>query len=216
MVALLFCRCVWHARHLRTIHLMTRAEQPNVIRFSNDMTLRWPCRRGDFLLWMGYSNVFSKPDSVQIFDLWEMQDGYHVTISNRPEDFPVWFELHPSEVCNALVYKMMAKLERGYQPGDPMDGPNIWRLKVGDRVAWIGADRPEQTSANGILAILDCCACALAIGEGRFGRAEEFVGFGAPSTDEMNPADAERGHAAVEFVKRLGIPRTWGPEWRIG
>jgi hypothetical protein len=95
-----------------------------------------------------------------------MRDGYHVTITNRLEDLPLWFRLHPTEICDSFVYKMMAKVEKGDYPNEPMDGPNLWRLKSGDRLAWVGEDRPERRSGNGILVILDCHDCALAVGEG--------------------------------------------------
>ena len=146
-----------------------------------------------------------------------MRDGYHVTITNRPEDFPPWFELHPLEVCDVLALKMQAKIEKGYKPRDePLDGPNLWRLKTGDRVAWVGAERPDRHSVNGILAILDCRASALAVGEAHWDSLKEFAGFGAPSTPEMKPDDVARCQAAVKAVKQLGLPRSWGPDWRIG
>jgi hypothetical protein len=194
---------------------MPAANQPEIIRFTRDMTLRWPCRQGDFILWMGYSDIFSG-ESVQIHDLWEMRDGYHVTITNCPEDFPVWFELHPTEVCDILALKMEGRIKEGHYPPEPLDGPNLWRLKSGDRVAWVGAERPERPSVDGILAIVDCWECVLAVGDGDFGSLEEFVGFGAPTTPVMKPADAARGQAAVKVVKQLGLPRTWGPEWLLG
>jgi hypothetical protein len=195
---------------------MSIANQPEIIRFAQDMTLRWPCRRGDFILWMGYADIFAGPESIKIHDLWEMRDGYHVTITNRPEDFPAWFELHPAEVCNNLALKMAARIEEGHYPEEPLDGPNLWRLKSGDRVAWVGAERPDRPSVDGILAILDCRECALAVGEGDRGGLEEFVDFGAPTTPDMKPEDAARCRAAVEVVKQLGLPRSWGPEWRLG
>ena len=138
---------------------------PEMISFRRDMTLRWPCRRGDFLLWFGYRDILSGPEAIQCYDLWEMRDGYHLTITNRLEDLPPWFKLHPTEVCDSFVYKMMAKVEKGDYPSEPIDGPNLWRLKSGDRVAWVGAERPDRHSVNGILAILDCRESALAVGE---------------------------------------------------
>ena len=111
---------------------------------------------------------------------------------------------------------MMAKMEKGYKPGERIDGPNLWHLKSGDRVAWVGAERPERPSVNGILSILAFDECALAVGEGNWGSIEEFVGFGAPTTPGLKPEDAARCHAAVKVVKQLGVPRTWGPEWRLG
>jgi hypothetical protein len=194
---------------------MPAANQPEIICFSRDMTLRWPCRRGDFILWMRYNDIFSGEKSITIQDLWEMRDGYHVTISNRPQDFPAWFELHPTEVCNVLALQMMARMEKGCKPGERIDGPNLWRLNSGDRVAWVGAERPERTSVNGILAILECDKCALAVVEGNWNSIDDFVGFGAPMTP-ANPEDVARCHAAVNLVKQLGLPRTWGSDWRLG
>jgi hypothetical protein len=55
---------------------MPAPNQPETIRFTRDMTLLWPCRRGDFILWMGYPDILSGPQSIQIRDLWEMRDGY--------------------------------------------------------------------------------------------------------------------------------------------
>src|SRR6185437_10472419 len=98
-------------------------------------------------------------------------------------------------------------------PDAPMQGPNLWRLKSGDRVAWVGADRPDRRSVNGILAILDCRDAALLVGEGEQGGLEEFAGFGKPSTPEMKPDDVARCQTAVNVVRTLGLPRTWGPDW---
>jgi len=95
--------------------------------FRGDMTTRWPCRGGDFILWFGYRDIFSGPEAVQCYDLWEMRDGYYVTITNCLEDLPPWFRLHPTEVCGRLVYKMMAKVEKGDYPSEPLNGPNLWR-----------------------------------------------------------------------------------------
>jgi len=195
---------------------LANTSTPEIISVRRDMTLRLSCRAGDFLLWLGYRDVFSGPDAIQCFDLWEMLDGYHLIVTNRLEDLPPWFRLHPTEVCDSFVYKMMGKVEKGDYPGEPMDGPNLWRLKSGDRVAWVGAERPDRRSVNGILAILDCREPALAVGAADWDTVQEFAGFGAPTSEEMKPDDVARCHAAVEAVKKLGLPREWAPEWRLG
>jgi hypothetical protein len=184
--------------------------------FKRDMTLRWPCRRGDFLMWLGYRDILSGPEALQCFDFWEMQAGHHITITNRLEDLPPWFELHPTEVCGSLADKMMAKLREGYKPAEPMDGPNIWRLKPGDRLAWVGVDRPERASVGGVLAIVDCRECALAIGEGQWNLLGDLAVFGAPTTESMKPDDVVRCQAAVQMVKRIGVPRTSARDWLLG
>src|SRR5439155_22995963 len=62
-------------------------------------------------------------------------------------DVPAWFELHPLEAAGALVYLIMEKLNSGYQPGEPCDGPNLWRIFSGDRMGWIG---PSRTGLKGV------------------------------------------------------------------
>ena len=188
---------------------------PEIVSFRRDMTLRWPCRRGDFLMWFGYQKIFSGPEAIQCYDLWEMRDGCHVTITNRLEDLPPWFRLHPTEICDSFVYKLREKVERGDYPNEPLDGPNLWRLKSGDRLAWVGADRGERQAVNGILAIVDCRDCALLVGEaGRGGLEDSLVSARQRRRNET------RGRiicqAAVKAVKGLGVPRTWGPEWMLG
>ena len=76
-----------------------------------------------------------------------------------------WFRLHPTEICDSFVYKMMAQVGKGDYPSEPIEGPNLWRLKPGDRVAWVGAERPDRHCVTGILAILGCRESALAVGE---------------------------------------------------
>jgi hypothetical protein len=97
-----------------------------------------------------------------------------------------------------------------------MDGPNLWRLKSGDRVVWVGDERPDRRPVNGILAILDCRESALVVGAGDCDGLEEFASFGAPTTSEMKPDDVVRCKAAVTAAKKLRIPREWAPEWGLG
>jgi hypothetical protein len=116
-----------------------------------------------------------------------MRDGHHVTITNRLEDLPAGFRLHPTEVCDSFVYKMVGKFEKGDYPSEPMDGPNLWRLKSGDRVAWVGDERPDRRPVNGVLAVFNYRESTLAVGVADWDSVEEFAGFGAPTTREMKP-----------------------------
>jgi hypothetical protein len=192
------------------------SQDPEVVTFKRDMTLRWPCRAGDFLLWFRHSNIFAEPAAIHCHDLWEMRDGYHVTITNRLEDLPPWFRLHPTEVCGGFVYKLLPKVEKGDYPSAPMEGPNLWRLKSGDRLAWLDAERPDRRSFYGILAILDCQDSALAVAEAYWDSVQSFAGFGAPTTPEMKPEEVARCQTALAAIQKLGLPREWAPEWRLG
>jgi hypothetical protein len=187
-----------------------------VLAVERDTTFRWLCRQGDLLLWMRWTDILAAPDAgLSIVDLWELRDGDSVTITNRLEDLPTWFELHPTETQGTFAYKMLRDLKDGHQPGDVMDGPNLWRLLAGDRVVWMGESRPGQHAVDHILAILDLRQCALAIGESPRGTLLEAIAFGALKTDR-GTADVVLGRTAVAAVRRLGVPRAQATQWALG
>jgi hypothetical protein len=92
-------------------------------------------------------------------------DEAPVTITNRWQDFPPWFDLHPLEVSGQFIPWMKQRMEACDYPEEPIDGPNIWRVKGGDRVVWVGLPRSEQTSVDGVLGIVDCPAAVVVLGE---------------------------------------------------
>ena len=53
----------------RTVMTSTPNMKREIISFRSDMTLRWPCRRGDFPMWFGYQEIFSGPEGIQCHDL---------------------------------------------------------------------------------------------------------------------------------------------------
>ncbi len=63
-----------------------------MVSFGSDMTLRWTCRAGDYVLWARLQNIFSVSGNeyYKIADLWELCDGNFVTITNRHSDLPDW------------------------------------------------------------------------------------------------------------------------------
>ena len=60
---------------------------------------------------------------------------------------------------------MKERMEACDYPEEPIDGPNIWRVKGGDRVVWVGLSRSEQTSVDGVLGIVDCRAAVAVLGD---------------------------------------------------
>ena len=124
--------------------------------------------------------------------------------------------MHPTKVCDALVFEMPKKLESGYQPGEIMDGPIIWRLKAGDRLVWVGESRPGRKAVDRALAILECRRCALAVGESNRSGSEEWLAFGSLLHPELTPCELARTRAAVEEVRKLGMPRTIVLQWALG
>jgi hypothetical protein len=194
----------------------------NLCSFKADMTLRWPCRRGDFFIWFGWKGLFSMFEddpskAVLIRDMWEMRDGDHVTITNRYEDIPEWFALHPLEVCNRLMRPMKKLLDNGYDPPDPLEGANIWRIKAGDRLAWVGKPRPGLPQQGPILSLIDFRETALVIGENAGGiTMDNFYTFGGLTKDQQNPEEITMVREAIKSVLQLGMPRTFTPEWKLG
>ena len=173
------------------------------------MTLRWSCRCGDFIFWFSWKNLFADPEhGLAINDVWEMRDGDFVSITNRIEDIPEWFHLHPTEVCNSLANRMLEKLQKGYKPEDPLDGPNIWRPKSGDRMAWVGKPRSGIPAKGPVLSIIDFMDCALVLGENNQNPSfEEFIAFGSLSKSQPTPEEVAMSQEAVRLVNRVGHPR---------
>jgi hypothetical protein len=120
--------------------------------FTSDMTLRWPCRAGDYILWARFQDIGAGAGiEYTIADVWELADGNFVTLTNRAPDLPTWFELHPLEASGRNVAWMKRKLAGGYRPDGAVEGPNLWRVFAGDRLAWVGARRAGVVWADGVL-----------------------------------------------------------------
>ena len=196
--------------------IMSEDARPPVEYFGYDTTLRLSCRRGDIVFWFRWEIVFvPHTETLTIPDVWVMRPGDFVTITNRLEDLPPWFELHPTEASGAARSVVMAKLQDGWQPEDPQDGPNLWRVRTGDRIAWV---RPESSSGSQgsiLQKILEFSYDALAVGDSN--RADfsplDFMDIGlASKSSSANKA----GHFVVETVRKLGRPRSFSTEWSFG
>lgn len=149
-----------------------------------------------------------------------MREGDAVSITNRIGDLPSWFELHPTEVSGfAACLMMQEKLENGYKPKDPVDGPNLWRVMVGDRVIWVrrtgvGTENFEQT----LVLFRDN---ALVFGE-RLVHTEDVAwlrSFGALLEESPRDEITTRVGAGLTAVRKIGLPREIpevGSGWHIG
>jgi hypothetical protein len=176
-------------------------------------TVRWSCRAGEYVLWVGTDSILTsnQKSAWTIRDFWQMRDGDLVTITAKWADLPEWFELHPSEVAGKAAIEMKMRLDEGYRPDEPMDGPNIWRAKAGDRLVWVTASAPSQP----IVELLDLRTCVLAVGESSAVSLEQFI-FGAPESDEAPPAHVAAARAGFDAAVGLGAPRVFAPEWTFG
>jgi hypothetical protein len=148
-------------------------------------------------------------DEPQILDLWWMPDGAFVTITNRRQDFPAWFDLHPTEVTNSLMEWRRSRIEQRDYPEEPIEGPNIWRVQGGDRIVWVGQPRAGQVLVDGVLGILDCRAAVAVLGDHADGPLA-FMEF------KQSPSALALGAAALRAERSLGQPYVIGTEWMLG
>jgi hypothetical protein len=193
---------------------MSSTTLPPVRRFGDDLTIRWSCRAGEIVFWVGTDSFLTsdQESAWRIRDSWHMRDGDFVTITNRWSDLPTWFELYPSEASGSIVYKMMDKLRAGHQPKEPMHAPNIWRVKAGDRLVWVSLERPSEPLRE----ILFFDACALAGGENRTLEFDWPMHFGEPDEKDLSPAAAAAMRAGFKAAVGLGVPRVFAEEWSLG
>lgn len=189
-----------------------------MVGFGSDMTFRWACRAGDYLLWARFKGLFSAPGKAyEVADIWELRDGNFVTITNRLPDLPNWFDLHPLEVSGSLVRWMMKRVKEGYAPQEQTDTPNLWRIFSGDRIVWVGPSRGGVHSENGVLELLDFKENALVYGE-PFDFSGEFPTFGGFDRGDPSPVGSKLCRAGWDALNRLRLPSAAAADsqWRIG
>jgi len=184
------------------------------------MTLRLEVAPNDHILWVRWSNPFSSAKEVTICDLWEMREGDAVSITNRIEDLPPWFELHPLEVSGYRACLMMEKkLAAGYKPMERTEGPNLWRTMTGDRLVWVR--ETESLDEYPVQALVEFKANALVFGE-RLIHTNDLVWFQTFGATLERPPGADslrRMNLGLDEVRALGSPREIadiGSGWRIG
>jgi len=170
------------------------------------------------MLWGKFQGIFSaRGHEFKLVDIWELRDGNFVTITNRLADLPYGFDLHPLEVSGPLTGWMMRRLDEGYKPEAPMEGPNLWRMLAGDRLVWVGPPRGGVVCENGILGLVTFGENALVYGE-PFDFSGDFPWFGGFERDQIPPDAAALCRRGWDAAVELGLPREASADgkWSIG
>jgi hypothetical protein len=192
----------------------------NVTAFEGKETLRWDVFPGDFIVWVRWKNVFSSNTDVIILDFWEMREGDVVSVTSRIEDLPPWFELYPTEVSGyAACLMMQKKLDSGYKPKEPVDGPNLWRIMTGDRVMWISGAGVQNEKPTLTLVVFRNNALLFGDRLVHSGDIAWFLSFGAPLEESLGEEVIARVRAGLNEVRKIGLPREIadiGSGWSIG
>lgn len=109
---------------------------------------------------------------------------------------------------------MMRRLDAGYEPDTPMDGPNLWRVRAGDRVVWVGDPRGGVDGDGPVLDLVTFNVDALVYGE----PLDVFRGFGW-FEDKGKARESERLiEEGWKAIHSLGTPRTVAADsqWALG
>ena len=178
-------------------------------RTTEDFTARWRSQQGDYLLWFRRDPLKQPDHDAQILDLWWITEGASVTITNRWQDFPSWFDLSPMEVGWNLREWWRTRFQARDYPERPIDWPNVWRARGGDRIVWVGLPRSGQVVVDGILGILDCNSAVAVLGDHPDGP----IGFMEFKSTESS---IRLGAAAARAERSLGIPSVVHRVWRLG
>lgn len=180
---------------------------------NNDATFRLAVRSGDYLLWVATESPFGadSESAWTIRDFWQLRDGDSVLMTNRWVDLPGWFDLHPLEVAGRAVSEMTKRLAEGYNSSEPLEGPNVWRVKAGDRLVWITVSGPSGS----VREIFDFSSCALVLGENSRGM-ELGMLFGVPDDGDPPFNVTSMMRKGFEAAVCLGTPRSVSTEWLFG
>lgn len=190
--------------------------ESSITAFDSDCTSRWSTRQGDLVLWIRPPDPFgSERAGAQILDLWETIDGDSVLITNRLEDLPSWFQLHFSEACGSIAFRLVDEANAGQLPEQPIETANLWRVLAGDYIAWIGSSRPLATANQGVLALMRCDANAAVFGEARELTPMDFLGFRAPAADQLTADQKAACRAVLRQVALEGVSSI-ATDWCLG
>ena len=109
----------------------------------------------------------------------------------------------------------MRRLDAGYEPDNYIDGPNLWRVRAGDRVVWVGDPRGGVDGNGHVLGLLTFDVDALVYGEPLL---DIFRGFGW--FEEKDESQESKGliREGWKAIRSLGIPRTIAADsqWALG
>lgn len=181
---------------------------PSTVHFGIEHTERLPGCGGDLLM-----HVRSLPlqGELQLTDIWKLNGNTQILLTNRHQDLPYWFQMHPLETGGEALEWMRTLLEAGYEPPeDPMEGPGIWRLCSGDKLVWL-----HHTPNADQMTIYEMGACALLV----IASAGDSEGLALLLEDIDSPEDAtdlKRVQDCRGRISLLPASRTFSDTWLFG
>jgi len=167
----------------------------------SNTTIKLTCQEHDILIRCSPKGLLeNQSPPYKLVDFWEMRLGDRITITNKIEDFPSWFHIHPLEVRGEYMNWMEQRLNNGYKPVEPIVAPNLWRIFFGNVLAHIAA-----TDLHENVTIYRFDSNALVVGEpGPYKiNLKRFV-FGCPDDKLEKETFNKRVHEALNSIYKLG------------
>lgn len=181
---------------------------PRTVYFGIEHTERLPGRGGDLLI---HVRALPLKGKLTLSDVWKLSDNTQILLTNRHQDLPDWFKMHPLETGGTALGWMKQLLEAGYEPPeDPMEGPGIWRLCSGDKLVWLHHTRNADQ-----MTIYEIGACGLLV-RASTGDSEDlpFLSDGIDQPDDAT--DLKRVQDCWGQISLLPASRTFSDTWLFG
>lgn len=182
---------------------------PRIVRFDRNQTVRWQPQNGELVIWFRSRDI-RRLSEWEIVDLWALEHDDTLTITNSRNELPSWIMRHPSAIYGQANSELT---DQSIESAEVLDGPNIWKILLGDRLARISVSHQGQQSVHDVLCLVDFTKSALAIGES--GCQNRVMNFGA-LTNPDNPEAVAGGRYAADLIDQMGPPRVVAEHWSIG
>lgn len=179
-----------------------------------DSTIRLVCQTDDYILCIKFSPILRRNNGFDLVHAWRMQDGDTVTITNRFNDLPPWFDLLPSEVEPDSISWLRERQAKGYRTGHRIEKPNVWRMLAGEKIIRIGTGGGSPTGKSKTT-VVDLKHNALVIGEST-GKSPDEVNFCEFDRSELDILTLERVQTGFQAAIDLGFPWNVPQKWSFG
>jgi hypothetical protein len=122
--------------------------------FEADTTKYLACREGDVFAWVYFNGgPFVNNATYDVRDLWAMESGDYITITNRIEDLPEWLVIHPTKLAGRNIQKVRDMQD--YPRDSTIESSSlemVWEVDVYNYIIWAG-DRSNKVDDSYILGI---------------------------------------------------------------
>lgn len=103
------------------------------------MTLRWEDLEHTLVLWFSQKSPIRNwsRENLAINDFWIMAQYESIFATCDRKEVPSWFKLHGTDLTHFSLAAALRSAQSGMLDTQPTGGPDVWRVRAGDRIAVI-------------------------------------------------------------------------------